>query len=70
MSDPDRLSSHDKAFDRDTPGLYPTIVCCFSCCALLAYGDRCWNAVMVDGACKRRHQRSDKTSSISEAACG
>jgi len=21
MSDPDRLTSHDKAFDRDTPGL-------------------------------------------------
>jgi hypothetical protein len=26
MSDPDRLSSHDKAFDRDTPGLILRII--------------------------------------------
>jgi hypothetical protein len=70
MSDPDRLTSHDDtASVLDTWGLVLRIVGCVSRRALLAGDHRCWNAVTVGGAAKRRQSiASDKTRSFSAAA--
>jgi NAD(P)-dependent dehydrogenase (short-subunit alcohol dehydrogenase family) len=50
MSDPDRLTSHDKTFDRDTRGLILRIIVLRSHCALLAYGRRCGESVTIKGS--------------------
>ena len=43
MSDPDRLTSHDKAFDRDTPGLILRIIVVAFVAALF------WHTVITAG---------------------
>ena len=43
MSDPNRLTSHDKTFDRDTPGLILRII------VVVFLGVLFWHAVIAAG---------------------
>src|ERR1700722_15874011 len=53
MSDPDRLTSHDNAFDRDTPGLILRIIVVAFVAALF------WHTSNLIAELLRRHRRAE-----------